>query len=93
LSKLSKSWNCPLAKRVRKFLRRRGVTTDIPVVFSSEPAVKPELEEEEEADEITIHRGRQRLTIGSISYMPAMMGMMAASYVIRTLLSIPVEFK
>jgi tRNA A37 threonylcarbamoyladenosine dehydratase len=88
ISKMSKSWNCPLAKRVRKFLRRRGVNLDIPVVFSSEPAVKPELEEDDDADEIIIHRGRKRLTIGSISYMPAIMGMMAASYVIRDLLNL-----
>lgn len=86
LSTLAKSWNCPLAKRVRKFLRRRGVNIDIPVVFSSEKPVKPEQDDEDEADEIIIHRGRQRLTIGSISYMPAIMGMYAASYVIRDLL-------
>jgi len=83
ISTLSRSHNCPLAKRVRKFLRRRGVTKDIPVVFSSEPPLKPDLDEDSEADEIIIHRGRQRLTIGSISYMPAIMGMLAASYVIR----------
>jgi tRNA A37 threonylcarbamoyladenosine dehydratase len=88
LSTLAKSWNCPLAKRVRKFLRRRGVNIDIPVVFSTEKPLKPELEDGDEADEIIIHRGRQRLTIGSISYMPAMMGMYAASYVIRDLLNL-----
>jgi len=88
ISKLSKSWNCPLAKRVRKFLRRRGVTVDIPVVFSSETAVQPEHEEDEESDEIIMHRGRKRLTIGSLSYMPAIMGMMAASYVIRDILKL-----
>jgi tRNA threonylcarbamoyladenosine dehydratase len=88
ISMLSKSWNCPLAKRVRKFLRRRGVTFDIPVVFSSETAIEPEHEEDEESDEVIIHRGRKRLTIGSVSYMPAIMGMMAASYVIRDILKL-----
>jgi len=91
ISKLSQSWNCPLAKRVRKFLRRRGVTTDIPVVYSSEKPQKPELLNDEDADEIIIQRGRQRQTIGSISYMPAIMGMMAASYVIRDLLNIQIK--
>jgi tRNA A37 threonylcarbamoyladenosine dehydratase len=89
ISKLSKSWNCPLAKRVRKFLRRRGVTKDIPVIFSSEPPVKPESDDDAEADEIISHRGRKRLTIGSISYMPAIIGMMAASYVIRDCIGNP----
>lgn len=87
ISPLSKSWNCPLAKRVRKFLHRRNVDKDIPVVYSSEKPIKPVPDEEEEADEIIIHRGRQRNTIGSISYMPAIMGMQAASYVIRVLIN------
>jgi tRNA A37 threonylcarbamoyladenosine dehydratase len=86
ISTLSKSWNCPLAKRVRKFLRRRGVTTDYPVIFSSETPIKPIEDEETEADEIIIHRGRERKIIGSISYMPAILGMMAASVVIRDLI-------
>lgn len=88
ISHISKSWNCPLAKRVRKFLRRRGVLKDIPVVFSSEKAIRPETDETEGVDEIIINRGRQRLTIGSISYLPAIMGMMAASYVIRDILNL-----
>jgi tRNA threonylcarbamoyladenosine dehydratase len=88
ISPLSMSWNCPLAKRVRKYLRRRGVLVDIPVVFSSEKAIKTELEDLDESDEVISHRGRQRLTIGSISYMPAIMGMMAASYVLRDLLGL-----
>lgn len=86
ISTLSKSWNCPLAKRVRKFLRRRGVTENIPVIFSSETPIKPDEDDDNDADEIIVHRGRTRKTIGSISYMPAIMGMMAASYVIRSLL-------
>ncbi len=90
IGKLSQSWNCPLAKRVRKYLRRRGMPIDLPVVYSSEKPLKPDSEEDDEADEIIIQRGRQRQTIGSISYMPAIMGMMAASYVIRDLLQIDI---
>lgn len=93
ISKLSQSWNCPLAKRVRKYLRRRGVPIDLPVVYSSEKPIKPDNEEDDEADEIIIQRGRQRQTIGSISYMPAIMGMMAASFVIRDLLRIDINNK
>lgn len=91
ISKLSHSWNCPLAKRVRKFLRRRIVTTDIPVVYSSEKPSKLDIPDDEDSEEISIQRGRQRQTIGSISYMPAIMGMMAASFVIRELISPPIE--
>jgi tRNA A37 threonylcarbamoyladenosine dehydratase len=82
LASLDKSHNCPLARRVRKFLRRRGVRTDFPCVYSSELPSQPE-EDEDMPDELIIQRGRQRKTIGSISYMPASMGMVAASWVIR----------
>ncbi len=82
LSPLDKSHNCPLARRVRKFLRRRGVRTDFPCVYSSELPLRPD-EDDSIPDEIILQRGRQRQTIGSVSYMPAIMGMVAASWVIR----------
>jgi tRNA threonylcarbamoyladenosine dehydratase len=82
LAPLKQSHRCPLARRVRKFLRRRGVEGNFPCVYSSEPTLVPDAEVESD-DELIIQRGRQRNTIGSISYMPAIMGMMAASWVIR----------
>jgi len=82
LAPLKQSHRCPLARRVRKFLRRRGVEGNFPCVYSSEPALIPDAEVESD-NELIIERGRQRKTIGSISYMPAIMGMMAASWVIR----------
>ncbi len=83
LDKISKSYNCPLARRVRKFLRRRGVKLYFPCVYSSELALMPD-EEIPGDEELTIERGRKRQIIGSISYMPAIMGMMAASWVINS---------
>lgn len=85
LDKISKSHHCPLARRVRKFLRRRGVKLDFPCVYSSEPALIPDLEVSGD-DELIIERGRKRQTIGTISYMPAIMGMMAASWVINSVI-------
>ncbi len=82
LSTIDKSHNCPLARRVRKFLGRRGIRGTFPCVYSSELPSKPD-EDIESPDELIITRGRQRKTIGSISYMPAIMGMMAAAWVIR----------
>ncbi|MDZ4181641.1 MAG: tRNA threonylcarbamoyladenosine dehydratase, partial [Candidatus Cloacimonadaceae bacterium] len=87
LAPLNKSINCPLARRVRKFLRRRGIMGDFPCVYSSELPMLPE-EDIESPDELIIERGRQRKTIGSISYMPAVMGMIAASWVIREIVGI-----
>jgi len=85
LDKISKSFNCPLARRVRKFLRRRGIKLDFPCVYSSEDPLVPDPDVESDNEQI-IERGRQRQIIGSISYMPAIMGMMAASWVIRSII-------
>lgn len=81
---LFKTKYCPLARRVRKFLRRRGIKKNIPAIYTDEtPAPQSENINEED----TVSRGRQRGTISSISYLPAMMGMWAASYVIDKLSS------
>ncbi len=82
LSTLDKSHNCPLARRVRKFLGRRGIKGKFPCVYSSELPSKPD-EDVDSPEELIINRGRQRKTIGSICYMPAIMGMMAAAWVVR----------
>ncbi len=87
ISPLNKSQNCPLARRVRKFLRRRGITANFPCVYSSELPILPEDDSDAGPDEIIIQRGRQRKTIGSISYMPIIMGMHAASWVIRQVIA------
>lgn len=83
LGSLNKSINCPLARRARKALRRNGVKPDIPAVYSTELPLLPTPNEDDSLDELIIKRGRQRQPIGSISYMPAIMGMVAASWVVR----------
>jgi len=83
IADLSKSKNCTLASRVRKYLRRRGITKGIPVVFSEELPIKDYLKEGRGEAEESSERGRERTLVGSISYYPAIMGMMMASYVIR----------
>jgi tRNA A37 threonylcarbamoyladenosine dehydratase len=82
LAPLHKSHACPLARRVRKFLGRRGIKAAFPCVYSSEPPIKPN-GDEDAPDELVIERGRQRQIIGSVSYLPAIMGMTAASWIIR----------
>lgn len=83
IADLSKSKNCTLASRVRKYLRKRGISKGIPVVYSDELPIKDYLKEGRgEASEAST-RGRDRTLVGSISYYPAIMGMMMASYVIR----------
>lgn len=82
---LSKSRICPLAKKVRKYLHRRGISKGIPVIYSYEKPI-PQFDHEAGAEaEWVSGRGRKRGTLGSVVYMPAIMGMWAASYVLRVL--------
>jgi len=64
---------CPLAKVVRKELRSRGVRS-LKVVYSKEESIKPQVSED-----------GQRV-VGSISFVPSVMGLMIASEVIKDLL-------
>jgi len=82
---ISKSRICPLAKKVRKYLHRRGIEKGIPVVYSYEKPI-PQFDHDagSEAEWIS-GRGRKRGTLGSVVYLPAIMGMWAASYVLRKL--------
>ncbi len=82
---ISKSKICPLAKKVRKYLHRRGIDKGIPVVYSYEKPI-PQFDHDAGAGEEWISgRGRKRGTLGSVVYLPAIMGMWAASYVLRKL--------
>jgi len=82
LAPLNETVNCPLARRVRKYLKRWGVDCNFPCVYSSE-IPKKIFKDIPSPDEDLIHRGRTRGKVGTISYMPAIMGMMAASWIIR----------
>ena len=78
IADISKTTDCALARAVRKRLRGMGISSGLPVVFSTEPA-NPQaiLEVEDEAC--------KRTTTGTVSYMPALFGCYLASYVIRHL--------
>ena len=83
ISTIDKSHNCPLARRVRKLLHKKGIRGHFPCVYSSELPIVPE---NDVFNEEGVIKDRQRKVIGSISYLPAVMGLMAASYVIRDVL-------
>jgi tRNA A37 threonylcarbamoyladenosine dehydratase len=80
--------NCPLAARVRKELRRADITSGIRCVYSLEPA-----DNKRPANPVDIepHRGpgRARRPVGTISYMPAIVGLKVAEEVLRMLLAGP----
>ena len=77
---------CPLARKVRRILRRKGISADVPVVYSTEPAgetfLSAELGEQETAG---YQRGRERRIIPSMATLPGIVGLMAANYALQKL--------
>jgi len=82
----SDTYNCNLAKALRKRLRKLGINGGFKAVFSSEfvdeTAVLP-IENEP----------NKKTTVGTISYMPAIFGCIAASVAIRDLLGIEIKLE
>lgn len=75
---IADSYKCKLARYVRKYLHKEGITTGVTVVFSPE---------EIDADKIVVTEKAypKKSIIGTISYMPAIFGCLVASVVIRSL--------
>ena len=73
---LNKSYNCTLARALRKRLRKFGIHKGLPVVFSAELP---------DSDAVKEIEGEQckRSTAGTVSYMPALFGCHLAAYVIQ----------
>ncbi len=78
LADISQTSICPLAKVMRKELKKRNIT-DLTVCFSKEPPRTPE-----SSEEIT----SKRRTPASISFVPSAAGLIISGFVIRTLLSL-----
>ncbi|MGL5681547.1 MAG: tRNA threonylcarbamoyladenosine dehydratase [Marinifilaceae bacterium] len=77
IADISKSYNCRLAKMLRKRLHKLGVHKGVKVVFSSE-MVDP--------DAVVLAESQNKKSnVGTISYMPPVFGCMLASIVIRDL--------
>ena len=83
---LSETRMCPLATVMRRSLRKAGITTGIRCVYSLEPA-----DNKRPANPLDIeaHRGpgRARRPVGTIAYMPAIVGMKVAEEVLLRLLA------
>ncbi len=75
---ISATYQCALAKVIRKRLKDLGIYKGIPVVFSPEPVQKNAI--------IEVDEPNKRSSTGTISYVPAVFGCYLAEYVIKTLL-------
>lgn len=76
---ISESYNCHLAKYVRKYLHRLGIYKGLKVVFSPEEA-KPQYQVVR-----TPNDTKKKSVVGTISYMPTVFGCTVASVAIRDL--------
>ncbi len=77
---ISQTKVCPLAKQLRKYLRKRGITGGIPCVYSIEPAgdhsFPPDM------DDLILERGRVRNRISSLMVMSGIFGYALAGMVL-----------
>jgi len=77
ITDISKTYNCGLARMLRKRLHKIGIRTGFKAVFSSEKVDKQSIIKEESRNKIT--------NLGTISYMPGIFGMFCASVVLQDL--------
>ena len=77
---ISKTWNCPFAQQIRKNLKKHGIYKGIKTVFSPEKPNKESLM-------LTDGKNYKKSAYGTISYLPAVFGAVAASVAIRDLIN------
>ncbi|MGI9538003.1 MAG: tRNA threonylcarbamoyladenosine dehydratase [Desulfocapsaceae bacterium] len=87
---LSESNHCPLAKRIRKRLRKDNIVSGITCVYSTEK-VDFDYHQEIEPTQIEagMDRGRKRNTLGSLPTITAIFGLVLANEIIRVLSTKP----
>lgn len=78
IADISKTYNCTLARHVRQNLRKKGINSGFSAVFSFEKTDKRSVILEENQN--------KKSNVGTISYMPALFGLLCSSVVIRELL-------
>ncbi|MDX9964085.1 tRNA threonylcarbamoyladenosine dehydratase [Desulfobacter postgatei] len=82
---------CPLARMVRRRLRRRGLSSGVPCVYSIEPPLNKEPFEDKDAvdlleqDHVEGGHGRLRPPIGSAAWVPGCFGLTLAGLVAKAL--------
>lgn len=83
ISRLDKTHTCPLARQMRKHIQKLNGNLNTPVVFSTEIPAKGTSHKPTGKD----GKGRPRSVNGTISYLPGLLGLMMAGYVIENLIS------
>ncbi|MGL1930552.1 MAG: tRNA threonylcarbamoyladenosine dehydratase [Desulfotalea sp.] len=81
---LFKTHGCPLARHLRKRLRRRGISKGIPCVYSTE-LVNFDYNQNTPEELADKSQGRQRNILGSMPTIPAIFGLTIANHAILAL--------
>lgn len=92
---ISETRECPLARFVRRRLRRRGVHNGVPTVYSIEKPLNKQsagslensVSESENMENGSENRGRERPPIGSVVWVPGAFGLTIAGQVIQSILA------
>ncbi len=82
VAKLNQTEKCPLARELRALLRKNGAPLDVQTVFSDEsprPAAPPA--------EVSGPGGRAKTVNGTISFMPALFGVVLSGIIVQHLLA------
>lgn len=81
IARLDKTVGCPLAREMRRRLRALQGNLKYPVIFSDEPCRPPQV------NNISSEHYREKATNGTISYLPAVFGVLLAGEIVRELLT------
>ena len=83
VARLNQTQTCPLARELRRRLRALNVPLTYPVVYSDEPRQPPLPHQPVEGGT----PGRPRAINGTISYLPALFGILLAGHIVQRLLA------
>ena len=85
IADISETDVCPLASKLRSYLKKKGITEGVTVIYSTEPAIKTGLSRNlEEETESSGTRERVKKILGSYPIVTAMFGLYAAHAAIKT---------
>ncbi|MBE2295220.1 MAG: tRNA threonylcarbamoyladenosine dehydratase [Phycisphaerales bacterium] len=87
VTRLNQTQGCPLARELRRTLRKLDAPLNYPVIYSDEPR-RPPLPHQPVGGDTS---GRSRAVNGTISYLPALFGIMLAGVIVRELLDLDEE--
>ncbi len=77
---------CPLAKVMRKELRKRGID-NLKVIYSKEEPLKPDLSSITEINNEEVKKGNSKKQVsGSISFVPSVAGLIIAGEVVKDII-------